>query len=135
MPLSGRPEAGSGSAVPASRSRDAGATWRALAAPTGLLAWPRSDRLYALDDDGVASVSGSAGRTWQAVGNVDGAPSAFDPGPGGRLLTALHDGTIMQSRNGGVTWTVDRGLDLAPAAGQALRGGAREDAQRPVAAS
>lgn len=87
-------------------SRDAGTTWRSLAAPTGLLAWPRSDRLYAVDDDGVASVSGSAGRTWQAVGSVDGAPSAFDSGPGGRLLAALHDGTIMQSRNGGVTWTV-----------------------------
>lgn len=87
-------------------SRDAGITWRALAAPPGLLAWPRPDRLYALDADGVTSVSSSAGRTWQAVGSVDGAPSAFDSAPGGRLLAALHDGTIMQSGNGGVTWTV-----------------------------
>jgi len=85
-------------------SRDAGASWRRLRAPSGLLAWPRRDRLYVLDRNGDVSVSNDGGRSWRAVGNVGGSPSAFDSAPGGDLLAARHDGTILQSGNGGATW-------------------------------
>lgn len=87
-------------------SRDAGASWRGLRAPSGLLAWPRRDRLYMLEDNGVVSVSRDGGRSWQAVGSVGGSASAFDSAPDGALLAARHDGTIVQSGNEGATWGV-----------------------------
>ena len=87
-------------------SRDGGASWRGLRAQSGLLAWPRHDRLYVLEHNGAVSMSRDAGRSWQAVGSVGGPPSAFDSAPGGALLAARHDGTIVQSEDGGRTWRV-----------------------------
>jgi len=86
-------------------SRNGGKTWRTLRGGSGLLSWPRPDRLYLADSKGVVSLSGDGGRRWQAVGQLPGAPAAFDNG-GGRLYAALHHGTILQSDNGGSTWRV-----------------------------
>ena len=87
-------------------SRDAGASWRALGGRPGLLAWTKRDELYLLGNDGGVSVSRRGGRDWKAVGSVGGPPAAFDSAADGRLLAALHDGTIKQSSDGGATWKV-----------------------------
>lgn len=87
-------------------SRDAGAGWRPLGGRPGLLAWTAKDELYLVSRDGEVSVSRNDGGDWKAVGSVGGPPAAFDSTPRGRLLAALHDGTIKQSKDGGVTWQV-----------------------------
>ncbi len=87
-------------------SPDAGVTWRPLHGAAGLVAWPRSDRLYLAEQNGAVSVSAGGGRGWQAVGQLGGAPSAFDLGRGTQLLAALHDGTVKRSSDGGMTWSV-----------------------------
>lgn len=87
-------------------SEDAGRSWRALRGPAGLLAWTRPEELYVVQPDGTVSLSVDAGRGWQAVGRIGGAPAAFEAGPRGLLLAALHDGTIKQSRDGGTSWAV-----------------------------
>lgn len=87
-------------------SRDAGASWRALGGRRGLLAWTSKDKLYLVDEDGNVAVSRNDGEDWKAVGNVGGPPAAVDSAAPGRLLGALHDGTIKQSEDGGVTWRV-----------------------------
>ncbi len=86
-------------------SRNGGRSWRALRSSAGLVAWPRSDRLYVADSDGVVSLSTDRGRQWQAVGQLPDGPVAFDY-TGGRLYAALHQGTILVSANGGSTWRV-----------------------------
>ena len=87
-------------------SQDAGRRWHALRGRPGLLAWARPRELYVVGADGTVSLSVDAGRSWQPVGGVGGAPAAFEAGPRGLLLAALHDGTIKQSRDGGSTWSV-----------------------------
>lgn len=87
-------------------SGDGGRTWRRMSAEPGLLAWPSPDKLYSIDDAGVVAVSATGGRRWQATGSLGGGPAAFESAGGRRLLAALHDGTIKESRNGGVTWRV-----------------------------
>lgn len=86
-------------------SRDAGARWRPLARPGGLLAWPSADALFLLRADGVVARSRDSGRDWERVGAVGGRPAAFDDA-GGDLYVALHDGTIERSSNGGRSWTL-----------------------------
>ena len=87
-------------------SGDAGRRWRPLRGPAGLLAWARPERLYVAQRDGAVSLSVDGGRSWRRIGAIGGALSAFEAGPRGLLLAALHDGTIKQSHNGGRTWTV-----------------------------
>jgi hypothetical protein len=87
-------------------SRDGAKSWRRLPGAPGLLAWSASGRLFSVDEKGVVAVSTMEGKPWQATGTVAGAPAAFERGRDGRLLVALHDGTIKQSANGGVTWRV-----------------------------
>jgi hypothetical protein len=88
------------------RSTDGGRRWRPLARETGLLAWPRHDRLFRVDLEGKVRISADAGQSWQDAGSVGGQPAAFDLGAPGELLAALHDGTIKQSRNDGRSWTI-----------------------------
>lgn len=87
-------------------SADGGNTWRSLSGGPGLVAWPRSDQLYLASQNGAVSLSASGGRRWRVVGQLGGAPSAFDVGAREQLLAALHEGTIKQSRDRGATWTV-----------------------------
>src|SRR5215218_878956 len=58
-------------------SRDAGKSWRPLARAVGLLAWPVRDRLYLVDAQGVAHVSGDGGRRWSRRGSIGGQPAAL----------------------------------------------------------
>ena len=86
-------------------SRDEGRTWRNLRSEPGLLAWAAPRRLYLLDTKGLVAVSSSGGKRWQATGSVGGKPGAFEVARG-RLLAALHDGTVKASSNQGSTWRV-----------------------------
>ena len=103
-PLDSRRIVASGDSV--NVSGDGGRTWRTVGAKPGLLAWPSPKRLYSVDERGVVAVSATGGRSWQATGSLGGAPAAFESAGRQRLLAALHDGTVKQSRDGGVTWRV-----------------------------
>src|SRR5215218_7344135 len=50
---------------------------RAVARAVGLLAWPVRDRLYLVDAQGVAHVSGDGGRRWSRRGSIGGQPAAL----------------------------------------------------------
>jgi photosystem II stability/assembly factor-like uncharacterized protein len=85
-------------------SGDAGRRWRPLSRNrAGLLAW--TDALYLTDADGRVHRSDDAGRSWTAVGSVDGQPAAL-ASHRGELYVALHDGTVRRSTDGGRTWRV-----------------------------
>lgn len=59
-------------------SQDAGRTWRPRARRgAGLLAWPRADALYAVDERGAVQRSSDAGGSWDQVGEIGGQPAAF----------------------------------------------------------
>lgn len=85
-------------------SDDGGRTWNHGAQGTGLLAWPRSDRLYLVDPRGRIWLSSDEGRRWQARGLIGGAPAAFLAVGSDELYAATHEGEIRQSSDGGSTW-------------------------------
>jgi hypothetical protein len=87
-------------------SRNGGQTWRPIDAPAaGLLAWT-SDGLFLVGGDGDVWRADSAGAPWEPRASIGGQPAAFESGPRGELLAALHDGTVQQSADGGGRWTV-----------------------------
>ncbi len=88
------------------RSEDGGENWSTLPGPPGLLAWPQPDRLYLADASGAVKLSSDQGRAWRTVGRLPEAPAAFAADGGERLLAAGHDGTILQSSDGGSTFGV-----------------------------
>jgi photosystem II stability/assembly factor-like uncharacterized protein len=86
-------------------SRDQGRHWSFRSADTGLLAWPRSDELFLVADDGEVRISSDRGRSWESVGSTGGEAAAFESEADG-LYVALHDGTIKHSGDGGASWDV-----------------------------
>jgi hypothetical protein len=86
-------------------SRDAGRTWNVREQGTGLLAWPRRNRLYLLDGNGRVWVSPDGGRRWQGRGEIGGRPAALLAVDAGALYAATHTGEIKESSNGGASWT------------------------------
>lgn len=86
-------------------SADAGRTWARLADGPGYLAWPRGGPLFRLAPDGRLAASTDAGRTWRERGTIGGEPSAFSAADADRLLATLHEGALMESRDGGATWS------------------------------
>jgi len=86
-------------------SRDSGASWTRLADVVGLLAWPSSGRLYAVDGAGQVFTSASGGRKLELRGEIGGEPAAF-LGVRDELFVALHNGTIKRSADGGAVWTI-----------------------------
>lgn len=85
-------------------TRDAGKTWKRSRGPSGLLAWPRPDRLYLTDPKGSVELSTDQGRSWHPVGHLPSPPSALGFGSG-RLYASTHDGAIWESRDEGSTWS------------------------------
>lgn len=87
------------------RTADAGATWRKVGGPAGLLAWAAPDALYRVLPNGLVSRSPDAGTSWEPAGEVGGQPAAFAADED-VLYAALHSGLIKMSRDGGATWSV-----------------------------
>ncbi len=85
-------------------SRDGGVTWSRYERGSGLLAWPRPDRLYLLDPRGRTWISQDGGNGWQARGQIGAAPAAFLAIHSHVLYAAAHDGSIKRSSDGGATW-------------------------------
>jgi hypothetical protein len=87
-------------------SIDGGRSWRAASVRhAGLLAWPREDALFVVDDRGVVSRSRDAGATWKEVGRVGQRPVAF-AAHASELYVALRDDSIRMSFDGGRTWSL-----------------------------
>jgi len=85
-------------------SRDGGVTWSRREQGSGLLAWPRPDRLYLLDPSGRTWISQDGGNRWQARGQIGAMPAAFLAVDSHTLFAAAHDGSIKRSSDGGATW-------------------------------
>lgn len=85
-------------------SRDAGESWRRLAGPVGLLAWPTPSSLYVVGEDGRVLRSLDGGRRLQYRGSIGGRPAALLAQGPEDLYVALHDGTIKHSTDGGRHW-------------------------------
>ena len=49
--------------------------------------------------------SRDGGGTWERVGSVPGEPYKFKATGSEALLLALSDGTVMETKDGGRTWT------------------------------
>ena len=87
-------------------SDDQARSWSFLTAGNGLVAWAASGELFLVDAEGAVESSGNRGQTWETTGGSVGAePAAFEAA-GDSLYVALHDGTVKQSTDGGVSWSV-----------------------------
>lgn len=86
-------------------SHDRGRTWKQLEEGTGLLAWPRTDRLYLLDGGGRLWLSRDGGRRWLGRGRIGARPAALLATDSATLFAATHGGEIKHSSDGGVSWT------------------------------
>jgi hypothetical protein len=86
-------------------SEDSGRTWSTRERRTGLLAWPRLDRLYLLDGDGRVWLSGDGGTRWQRRGQIGGRAAALLAVDAKALYAATHDGEIKHSSDAGASWT------------------------------
>jgi hypothetical protein len=87
-------------------SDDDGETWRPVGGDTGLLSWPQEERLFLADASGNLQVSANRGESWKPVGSIGAQPVALLAVSADELYTALPDGTIGQSTDGGRTWTL-----------------------------
>jgi photosystem II stability/assembly factor-like uncharacterized protein len=87
-------------------SEDDGRRWRRLPGEIGLVAWPEPNRLYLIDANGGVQVSESGGQKWSKIGEIGGQPAALAAESAERLYAALHDGTVVESTDGGTTWDV-----------------------------
>jgi hypothetical protein len=86
-------------------SRDAGRKWSQREQGTGLLAWPRRDRIYLLDGGGRIWLSRDGGARWQHRGQIGSRPAALLALDADMLYAATHEGEIKHSSDGGVSWT------------------------------
>ena len=84
-------------------TQDGGRTWIRSPGSPGLLAWPEPGRLYLAGPKGSIAVSTDTGQSWRRAGRLPGTPSALGFGSG-QLFAAIHDGAVLESRDGGATW-------------------------------
>ena len=87
-------------------SRDGGTSWETIGDGVGLLAWPSPGRLFLVDGDGNVFLSTDGGARFGRRGQIGGEPAALLGQGADELYAALHDGTVLQSTNGGETWSV-----------------------------
>lgn len=89
------------------RSQSGGRTWRAVASGvSGYLAWPSTKRLFVATLDGAFLSARGAKGPWRSRGPLGSPVAALLAVNETTLFAALHDGTIKQSVDGGVTWKV-----------------------------
>lgn len=97
---------GSGGAV-LYRSQNGGRTWRAVATGvSGYLAWPSKKRLFVATLDGAFLSARAVNGPWRSRGALRSPVAALLAVNEMTFFAALHDGTIKQSDDGGVTWKV-----------------------------
>ena len=88
------------------RSEDQGRRWRGVEAAEGIrLTWPQRDTLLRADKDGTVRRSTDRGASFRPIGRVPGEPYKFETVDARHHYLALSDGTIMETRDAGVTWT------------------------------
>lgn len=88
------------------RSTDGGRSFVPLAGPAvAVLAWPGATALYGVDPAGTVLFSSDAGMTWEQRGSLGAAPEALTAA-GDVLYAAARDKGVLQSRDGGRSWTV-----------------------------
>jgi hypothetical protein len=90
------------------KTEDGGERWRPLTPGAGMrLVWPQAGTIVRAEQDGTVSHSTDRGATWNTVGKVEGEPYKFettdDPN---HLYLALSDGTIVETKDAGKSWTV-----------------------------
>jgi hypothetical protein len=89
------------------RSKDGGRTWHAVASGiAGYLAWPSAKRVFVAALDGGFVSAGSDRGPWRSRGSLSSPPAALLALSERTLFAALHDGTIKESNDGGVSWKV-----------------------------
>jgi photosystem II stability/assembly factor-like uncharacterized protein len=59
-----------------------------------------------IDASGGVQLSENGGRRWSKVGEIGGQPAALAAENAERLYAALHDGTVVESTDGGARWEV-----------------------------
>ncbi|HEX8102084.1 MAG TPA: hypothetical protein VF533_05710 [Solirubrobacteraceae bacterium] len=88
------------------RSEDEARKWRPLASGQGIrLTWPEHDMVLRADKDGTIQRSTDRGQTFKTIARVDGEPYKFKTIDAQHHYLALSDGTILETRDGGVKWT------------------------------
>lgn len=89
------------------RSPSGGRKWHAVASGvSGYLAWPSTKRLFVATLDGAFLSAKGANRPWRSRGPLGSPVAALLAVNEKTLFAALHDGTIKQSDDGGMTWKV-----------------------------
>ncbi|MEU8246444.1 F510_1955 family glycosylhydrolase [Nonomuraea sp. NPDC048916] len=68
--------------------------------------YPAGDVLIGPDTNGQIHTSRDGGRTWEGGGKLPGPAAAFTAVDARRLLTATEDGAVLESRDGGESFTV-----------------------------
>jgi hypothetical protein len=86
-------------------SSDGGESWTVIVSDAiGFLAWDPKRGVFFVDGAGDVLVSASGGGdSWEDAGSIGAQPAAF-LAAGGRLWAARHDGAVLVSDDGGVTW-------------------------------
>ncbi|SDG52518.1 hypothetical protein SAMN05421505_10529 [Sinosporangium album] len=89
-------------------SEDGGATFTTAAGAPALamVDSPAKGTLTGVAPDGAVHVSEDAGRTWTSPGRLPAPPSSFNAEGRQHLLATLEDGTAVESKDGGRTFTV-----------------------------
>jgi hypothetical protein len=88
------------------KTEDEGQGWRPLDPGEGFrLAWPAPGKLYRAEKDGTIRLSADKGASWEEVGKVEGEPYKFHEVGPDELLLALSDGSIVETKDGGKTWS------------------------------
>jgi len=79
--------------------------WTRLGDQIGLLSWPDDGPLFVVEGDGKVSVSADGGGSWKSRGRLPEAPVALTSSSADDIYAALKSGTILNSNDGGRTWT------------------------------
>lgn len=87
------------------RSTDGDPTWANAGDEVGHISWTGSNSLFMVDAEGGAFMSTDEGTSWIRRGTLGAPPAALLATSPTALTAADHDGRILQSSDGGRTWS------------------------------
>ena len=87
-------------------STDGGVSWETIAGEPGLVSWPEPEELFLITQDGRVGAATQLGSEWIFRGSTGSAPAAFEAAGPDELYAALHDGSIIESKDGGASWSL-----------------------------